>query len=81
MRPATLTLNQGSDAAAIAYIEIAGDFIQGSLHGVGIHSNIVTASLLAILSAVNRALQQVDTTTQERLLGHIEQGGEIAIAN
>jgi 2-isopropylmalate synthase len=29
-----------------------------TLFGVGMHENIVTASLLAILSAVNRALQK-----------------------
>ncbi|MFB2769085.1 2-isopropylmalate synthase [Pelatocladus sp. BLCC-F211] len=52
--------NGGSNADAIACVEIAGDFIQGSLHGVGIHANIVTASILAILSAVNRALQRVN---------------------
>jgi hypothetical protein len=28
------------------------------LFGAGIHENIVTASLLAVLSAVNRALQR-----------------------
>ncbi|RAM50659.1 MAG: 2-isopropylmalate synthase [Hapalosiphonaceae cyanobacterium JJU2] len=52
--------NSGSNADAIACIEIAGDFIPGTLHGVGIHANIVTASILAILSAVNRALQRVN---------------------
>jgi 2-isopropylmalate synthase len=51
-------LSGGSDARAIAYVEIATDLIGGTLHGVGVHSNIVAASLLAILSAVNRALQQ-----------------------
>ncbi|MEC4812928.1 MAG: 2-isopropylmalate synthase [Scytonema sp. PMC 1069.18] len=51
------SLSKGSNASAIAYIEIAGEFIQGSLYGVGIHSNIVKASLLAVLSAVNRALR------------------------
>gem|GEM_PF-5334182 len=38
-------LSQGSDAKAIAYIEIASDAFPSSLHGVGIHTNIVTASL------------------------------------
>lgn len=47
-------LSQGSTAYAIAYIEIASNAFPGSLHGVGIHSNIITASLLAVLSAVNR---------------------------
>lgn len=51
-------LSGGSDARAIAYVEIATDLIGGTLHGVGVHSNIVAASLLAILSGVNRALQQ-----------------------
>jgi 2-isopropylmalate synthase len=62
------SLSGGSDASAIAYVELAADFISGSLHGVGIHSNIVAASLLAILSAVNRGLQRVDADTQALLL-------------
>nr|WP_290223811.1 2-isopropylmalate synthase [Trichocoleus desertorum] len=55
------SLNQGSDAAAIAYVEVTSDRISGSLHGVGIHPNIVTASLLAILSGVNRILTLTKT--------------------
>lgn len=65
------SLNQGSDAAAVAYVELAGGFIVGSLYGVGIHSNIVTASLLAVLSAVNRAIQRVDAATQAQLIDRI----------
>ena len=65
------SLYQGSDAEAIAYIELAGDFIiQGALYGVGIHVNTVTASLLAILSAVNRAMRHGDRHTQDQLLKH-----------
>ena len=58
------SLNQGSDAEAVAYVELAGDLIQGALYGVGIHVNTVTASLLAILSAMNR----IDQQTQEQFL-------------
>jgi 2-isopropylmalate synthase len=48
-------LGAGADATAVAYVEIATP--QGNaLFGVGIHSNIVTASLRAVLSAVNRAV-------------------------
>lgn len=54
------SLSQGSNAAAIAFIEIGGNFISSSVYGVGIHSNIVAASLLAILSAVNRAYQRIN---------------------
>lgn len=74
------SLETGSNASAIATVEIAGKFIQGSLHGVGIHSNIVTASLLAVLSAINRALNRVDARTQEMLLGSINQA-EASIAS
>jgi 2-isopropylmalate synthase len=51
------SLSQGSDAMAIAYVEISGDNFTGSVYGVGIHPNIITASLLAVLSSVNRALK------------------------
>jgi len=52
-------LGQGSGADAIALIEIAADWLPSTVHGVGIHSSIVTASLLAVLSAVNRGLMTV----------------------
>ncbi len=65
------SLTQGSDAAAIAVIEIASQAISGTLHGVGIHSNIVTASLLAVLSAVNRAQALIP----QPLLPRLGEGG------
>jgi 2-isopropylmalate synthase len=46
-------LSSGGDALAAAYVECAvGDQI---LWGVGVDANIVTASLKAVISAVNRA--------------------------
>jgi 2-isopropylmalate synthase len=62
------SLAQGSNASAIAYIELAGGFIAGSLHGVAIHANIVTASLLAVLSAINRALQHMNNRERATVL-------------
>ncbi|MDP9013246.1 MAG: 2-isopropylmalate synthase [Pseudomonadota bacterium] len=47
----------GSGAKAVAYIEITTR-ARRTLFGAGMHGNIITASLLAILSAVNRALAQ-----------------------
>ena len=46
-------LGQGADAAAVAYVEtVDGD---GTLRwGVGVHPNIITASLRAVLSALDR---------------------------
>lgn len=48
------SLKQGSDATAICYMEIVHE--NGKLFGAGIHSNIVVASLEAILSAANRVI-------------------------
>lgn len=62
------SLTQGSDASAVAYVGLAGEQIHGSLYGVGIHSNIVTASLLAMLSGINRMFARIDAETQEKLL-------------
>ena len=46
-------MSAGGDATAAAYLECAvGDRV---LWGVGIDPNIVTASLEAVVSAVNRA--------------------------
>ncbi len=46
-------VNAGANAQAVAYVEMRGP--DGStLYGVGRHANIVTASLHAVLSAVNR---------------------------
>lgn len=46
-------LSAGEDATAAAYVECAVD--DRVLWGVGLDANIVTASLKAVVSAVNRA--------------------------
>ncbi|MEP6752745.1 MAG: 2-isopropylmalate synthase [Candidatus Dormiibacterota bacterium] len=43
----------GSDATAVAYVEAAGEH-GAAVWGVGVHSNILTASLRAVISAANR---------------------------
>src|SRR5580693_8092009 len=48
---------QGSGAKAVSYIEITTR-ARKTLFGAGMHGNIITASLLAIFSAVNRAIAQ-----------------------
>ena len=48
------SVGKGSGATAVAYVEISTPSGR-ALHGVGKHSNIITASVLAIMSAVNRA--------------------------
>ena len=67
------SLSHGSDAQAIAFVELAGDVIPTAVFGAGIHENIVTASLLAVLSALNRVVNQVDEAQRHRLLQRFEQ--------
>ncbi len=50
------SLQHGSNAAAIAYVEM--EHPGGKLFGAGINNNIVTASLEAIVSAANRVLEE-----------------------
>jgi 2-isopropylmalate synthase len=51
------SIGSGSGARAVAFVEITTP-ARTTLFGAGVHENIVTASLLAVLSAVNRALQR-----------------------
>ncbi|MGE0500162.1 MAG: 2-isopropylmalate synthase [Rhizobiaceae bacterium] len=46
------SLQRGSNAAAVCYMEV--EHPTGKLFGVGINTNIVTASLEAVMSAANR---------------------------
>ncbi|HYP73304.1 MAG TPA: alpha-isopropylmalate synthase regulatory domain-containing protein, partial [Microbacterium sp.] len=49
------TLSAGGDAQAASYVELQVDDVR--LWGVGIDGDIATASLKAIVSAVNRAIR------------------------
>jgi 2-isopropylmalate synthase len=55
---------KGSGANAVSYIEITTRS-RRTLFGAGMHPNIITASLLAILSAVNRAIAQRALVSRE----------------
>ena len=46
-------MSKGEDATAAAYVE--ADVDEEAFWGVGIHPSIVTASLRAVVNAVNRA--------------------------
>jgi len=58
----------GANATAVAYVELRTPH-QESLFGVGIHSNIVTASLRAMISAVNRAHRLAEGRTPGQDMG------------
>jgi 2-isopropylmalate synthase len=47
------SMGKGANAASVAYVELSIDG-EGSSYGVGRHESILTASILAVLSAINR---------------------------
>ena len=51
-------VSAGADAQAAAYVQIRGSNGAGTLYGVGMDSDIVTASLKAVASAATRAQQR-----------------------
>jgi len=58
----------GSDAVAVAYVEVSTG--PGNvMFGVGRHSNIITASLLALVSGVNRAFRAGTLPRLQRAAG------------
>jgi len=57
-------IGAGANATAVSYVEISTRS-GNALFGVGMHSNIVTASLQAVLSAVNRALRQAERMIED----------------
>jgi len=60
-------LGSGADAKAVAYLELRiGDTL--TLFGVGIDGNIVSASLKAIMSGLQRALQRGALSFEARVL-------------
>ena len=63
----------GADAVAVSYVEV-GVADGRTLFGVGRHQNIVTASLQAVVSAVNRAGAMVERASRSPA-GASEQGG------
>jgi 2-isopropylmalate synthase len=59
-------IGSGADAAAVCFVEAQmGD--ANSVFGVGMHGNIVTASLNAIISAVNRATRRAGVLSIQSL--------------
>ncbi len=57
-------VGSGEDATAVAYVQIRIGRDQ-TLYGAGMHGNIVTATLRAVLSAVNRAAAKELITLRE----------------
>ncbi|PWG61860.1 hypothetical protein DEM34_14710 [Spiribacter halobius] len=48
------SMGTGSDARAVTFVELAAEGLHGDVFGVGIDPNIITASVRAIVSGINR---------------------------
>jgi len=51
------SLGKGANAVSVAYVELSIEG-EGSSYGVGRHESILTASILAVLSAINRVRRE-----------------------
>ncbi|HOW61438.1 MAG TPA: 2-isopropylmalate synthase [Candidatus Contendobacter sp.] len=58
-------IGAGANATAVSYVEVRMDGEPATRFGVGIDSNIVTASLNAVVSALNRALRQATNLAEQ----------------
>ncbi|MBS1169693.1 MAG: 2-isopropylmalate synthase 2 (alpha-isopropylmalatesynthase 2) (alpha-ipm synthetase 2) protein [Burkholderiaceae bacterium] len=61
-------MGKGADAKAVAYVEVMLNGLEGSFYGVGIHANILTASILAVFSGLNHAIASADDAKRRYLL-------------
>ena len=61
-------LGLGADAKAAATVELALAGISVSTYGVGIDANIITASIRAIFSGVNRLMQRIPSQEAAELV-------------
>lgn len=62
------SMGQGADATAVAFVEMELPGVPGSVFGIGMHDNIITASLQALISGVNRLYRKADAADREALV-------------
>ncbi|WP_407664211.1 2-isopropylmalate synthase [Methylovorus menthalis] len=58
----------GADAQAVAFAELGMTGIAGSVYGAGLHQNLVTSSILAVVSGINRLYSKLDEQGRRQLL-------------
>ena len=64
-------MGRGADAKAAAFVEVSMEGVQGMTFGVGLHESIVTATILAVISGVNRLLAKAPKEVRKPLLATI----------
>ena len=66
-------MGQGADATAVTFAEIVADHVAGTVFGVGMHANIVTASVLAVISGLNRIYAKLPAESRSEFFRTQEQ--------
>jgi 2-isopropylmalate synthase len=66
-------MGQGADATAVTFAEVVTDSVPGTVFGVGMHANIVTASVLAVISGLNRIYAKLPEQEKEAFFRQQEQ--------
>ena len=61
------SLGKGANAVSVAYVELSLEG-EGASYGVGRHESILTASILAVLSAINRMRRERAPSTRGRVV-------------
>jgi 2-isopropylmalate synthase len=61
------SLGKGAGAVSVAYVELSVEG-EGASYGVGRHESILTASILAVLSAINRVRRERQPKTSRRVV-------------
>jgi 2-isopropylmalate synthase len=59
----------GADAQAVAFAELGLPGVAGTVYGAGLHQNLVTSSILAVISGINRLYTKLDDQARRQLLG------------
>ena len=68
-------MGQGADATAVTFAEIVVDQVPGTVFGVGMHANIVTASVLAVISGLNRMYAKLPEENRAGFFRALEHAG------
>jgi 2-isopropylmalate synthase len=66
-------MGQGANATAVAYAEVARTDAAGSTFGVGMHANILTASIQAVISGINRIYGRASAAEQAQFFERVSE--------
>ncbi|MCB5191573.1 2-isopropylmalate synthase [Methylobacillus arboreus] len=61
-------MGAGAGAKAVAFAELGKGDQPGTVYGAGIHDNLVTASILAVISGINRLYHRLEASERQAFL-------------